>query len=124
MDAKLFEIRDRATCIPAMAIRLRNRTPKEFHLLRRAGYGAKQIGGPEDAPGKLAKGLEPYVLLCGLSDHQIEYDPYGWRGARTMPVAHKHIIEHWAELTSGDVIDVEFILGERSEPNASEMAAG
>jgi len=46
-------------------------------------------------------------------------DPYGWKG-RTMPVAHNYIIENWEEIRDGDVIDVEFILGETTVKKVSE----
>lgn len=48
-------------------------------------------------------------------------DPYGWeRSARTFPVAHDYIIKNWEKLRDGDVVDVEFILGETKVPKASE----
>ena len=34
--------------------------------------------------------------------------------------AHDYIAEHWAELDDGDVIDVEFILGEKPTKKISE----
>ncbi len=37
-----------------------------------------------------------------------------------MPVAHHYIIEHWAELSDGDVVDVEFILKETTVLKVSE----
>lgn len=122
MEVKLFEIRDRATFIPAMAVRLRNRTPEEFFLLRRAGYSREQISGPEETPGQLAHGLEPYVILVKLDGVESNYDPFGWRNYRTMGNAHSHIIANWHKLQSGDVVDVEYILGETSVKKRSEQA--
>ena len=52
-------------------------------------------------------------------------DPHGWdanRG-RTIRKAHFYIIEHWNELRDGDVVDVEFILGERDKPKIAERIA-
>jgi len=40
--------------------------------------------------------------------------------ARTMLEAHRHVAAHWNELQSGDVVDVEFILGETAAPKVSE----
>jgi hypothetical protein len=37
-----------------------------------------------------------------------------------MPEAHKYIIEHWYDLKTGDVVDVEFALGESEKPKLSE----
>ena len=112
MTVKLIEIRDRATFIPAMAIHLRNRTPREFYLLRRAGYSAEQIGCREGD-------YEPYVVLVKLDGCQAEYDPYAW-GTRTMTGAHAHLLANWDSVSSGDVVDVEFLTGERPTPRESE----
>jgi hypothetical protein len=115
MTVKLFEIRDAATFIAAMATQLRSRDEAEFYLLRRAGYSKEQIAF--DRPRE----LEPYVLLTNLDGRSpCNYDVYNWHGNRTMQVAHAFIIEHWDTLQSGAVIDVEFILGERPAPKTSE----
>jgi len=106
MKTKLFEIRDRATFIPAIAVKIGGYQPEntepERYLARRAGYG------------------EPCVLLTFLiGSRKAEYDPYAW-GDRTMKVAHHYIEEHFDELESGAVIDVEWCLGERPTPKVSE----
>ena len=97
MKIKLFEVLDRATCIPAIAIELnleaRNKQ-KENRLIHRAGYGHN-----------------PVILFGMLGGGNFNYDPYDW-GDRTMRAAHNHISEKWNKLESGDVIDVEDILGE------------
>ena len=98
MKVKLFEIRDRATFIAAMAIRV---SGEDGWLMRRAGFES------------------PMVYLVALATERACYDPYNW-GNRTMANAHHHIAEHWDELKDGDVVDVEFILGETSEPKRSE----
>lgn len=115
MEIKLFEIRDRMTFIPAMAIRLHARTEMEFWLLRRAGYGADHIAG------SLEKILEPYIILIHLGDNKACNDPYDWPNLRTMGNIHKHLIEEWKHLESGQLLDVEFILGETRVPKKSEM---
>lgn len=43
--------------------------------------------------------------------------------ARSLPVAHGWIIDHWQELKSGDVIDVQFILDETKAPKISKRIA-
>jgi hypothetical protein len=113
METKLFEVRDRATFIPCFGILM---TPlrsgaetfdAEAFLLRRAGYGF-------DQPLVLFGRLEGGAGGC-------QYDPYDWSAAaRTMRWAHRYVAEHWSELTSGSVIDVEFILGETKAPKVSE----
>jgi hypothetical protein len=44
----------------------------------------------------------------------------GYRGTRTKKQAHHWIAEHWREIKDGDVIDVEYILGERPTKKISE----
>ena len=119
MNIKLVEIRDSMTCIPAMAVLLRNRTPAEFFLLRRAGYAAEVIGGQEERIGKPWQ-LTPYVILCKLDGVEAHYDSFDWPNQRTMGTAHRHMIEHWADVESGAVIDVQYILGETTTPKSSE----
>ena len=109
MQVKLFEIRDRATFIPAMAVKLDgNCSDQEDWLLRRAGYGM-------DAANR------NYVYITNLSEGTTQCDPYRWgRCSRTMESAHRYILDHFDELTPGQVIDVEFILGESTTPKESE----
>ena len=109
MEAKLFEIRDRATFIPVLAVRLASRTEAERYLLGRTGYGLTS-----DEQGR-------YVILTKLAaPSESGYDPNGWPNQRTLPTAHRHIIACWERLWSGDVVDVEFLLGETLQPKASE----
>ena len=114
MITKAFEIRDGGTFIPVIAIRMTPSTDSfdwqeeaERYLLRRAGFGFES----------------PSVILCRMesagTDRNASYDPYAW-GGRTYPVAHNYIVEHFDELESGAVIDVEFILGETTQPKHSE----
>lgn len=117
---KLFEVRDRATFIPVMAVKLTpyhsdgHRSVEQW-LLQRAGYALEQmVGNPA---------LEPYVVLWRLEGGPAEYDPHAW-GNRTMTVAHGHIIESWEKLQSGDVVDVEYILGHSMAPKQSERLDG
>lgn len=107
MEIKLFEIRDRATFIPAFAIRPLPNDEKQFYLLRSAGYGC-------DPSHKI-------IIFGALHGGQCEYDPYNWTGSRTMKHAHHYIEEHFDTLNSGDVIDVEYILGETTEPKISQQ---
>jgi hypothetical protein len=127
MITKAFEIRDRGTFIPVIAIKMvpaanwpagtreeesisERVEETERYLLRRAGYGFD----------------EPCVMLVRMDANgqvrQASYDPYGW-GERTFPVAHNYIIDHFDELESGAVIDVEFLLGESKEPKQSERVS-
>lgn len=123
MIAKALEIRDCGTFIPALAVdmnpsvtlttsqaeaeRVVDTFDAQHYLLRRCGY-------PCDG--------RPNVIVTRLDGNgQATNDPYGWPGgSRTFPVAHEYIIEHWAELKDGDVVDVQFILGETDKPKLSE----
>jgi hypothetical protein len=98
---KLLEIRDRATFIPAMAIRV---SGADGYLMRRAGFKS------------------PMVYLVALATERCCYDPYNW-GNRTMKGAHLFIAEHFDELKDGDVVDVEFILGESTAPKVKQVSA-
>jgi len=121
MIVKAFEVRDAGTFIPVMAIKMiptqqGGRFEQERYLLARAGYG----------PDPRA---DPCVVLCRMEcagvDRNATYDPYSWGYswggvARTYQVAHEYILKHFDDLFSGDVIDVQFILGEAQEPKLSE----
>lgn len=107
MQTKLFEIRDRATFIPCIAILLNgfdhSLTDAERWLLRRAGYG------------------DDCVLFGRLDGGGFCYDPYDFPpNPRTLRVAHDYISKHFYELESGAVVDVEFILDESQKPKTSE----
>lgn len=123
LKTKLFEVRDSMTCIMVMATLMELREPsapvtkealevwdQELFILRRCGFSKETLLGAESYR---------MVQLTSISANKTNYDPYAW-GGRTYPVAHRFIVEHWDELKSGDVVDVEFILGERTEKKVSE----
>ena len=60
------------------------------------------------------------IYLVMLATEKCRYDPYNWDNLRTMGNAHHYIAEHWDELHDGDVIDVQFILGETTAKKLSE----
>ena len=126
MQAKALEIRDRMTFVAALAVEMgpgkpypnnANLTLDELqvlldakvaraYLLRRCGYS---LDGP------------PMIMLTRLDGdaHHATTDPYVWND-RTFKAAHLYITKNWATLKDGDVIDVEFILGETAQPKVSE----
>ena len=110
LTTKILEIRDAATFIPVLCVDMSgSHSIEERYYLRRCGY-------PNDG--------EPNILLTRLDGNGLATnDPYAW-GGRTYPVAHQYIIAHWRSLDSGDVVDVEFILGERAVPKVSERLEG
>jgi hypothetical protein len=110
METKLFEIRDRMTMIPALATKLMPpRSESERFLLSWVGYRSN--------PGE----YDSWIILVHFSDTRCQNDAYVWReeGTRTMFEAHKYIEQYWDELQSGDVIDIEFILKEKTEKKES-----
>lgn len=110
MIFKYLEIRDRGTCIAALALKMTSQgfgLEANFH--RREGY-------PQDGSG---------IILMRLSDQKATSDPYQWPtvngDSRTMPRAHLYILEHWNELHDGSVVDVRVILGEETTPAPAEI---
>lgn len=121
MKAKLLELRDEGTFIALLCVDMNpdvrdpmraltdgrvGQSVEQLYLLRRCGY-------PCDGRPNIAI----THLRCG--GDKCSNDPHYW-GGRTFPIAHKYIIENWDKLRDGDVVDVEFILGERPEPKVSE----
>lgn len=109
MESKLFEIRDRGTCVAALAIRPEIKNPHEAFLLGKAGYGRQ----PEE-----------YILLMDIDGGTGTWSSDAYEWGRTLHQAHLYIQIHWEELQSGDVVDVEFILGETTAPKISEALYG
>lgn len=106
MEAKMLEIRDAATMIPAMGVRLYSEDPVQEWYLQKAGLSL---------PGSYA------VLLTHLQTGESHMDPHHWKSAaRTMAFAHNYIETNWEGLRDGDVIDVQYLLRETSEPKISE----
>ena len=106
METKVLEIRDRMTCISALGICMEaseTTRPVQIHL-RRAGY----------APFNLC------ILLGPLDGGTFTYDPYSQDG-RTWKVAHEYVEKNWRHLVDGDVVDVEFILGETASKKVAEV---
>ena len=113
MKAMALEIRDEGTFIPALAVLM---NPDDERVDARAIYLLRRCGYAFDATAN--------VLLTRLDGSgKATNDPYEW-GGRTWPVAHHYIIEHWEELSDGDVGDVSFILGETEKPKLSERMGG
>src|SRR6185437_3679480 len=114
MQTKFIEIRDSGTCIAALALRMvaeDNGTSAmtESRFMRRAGFGQEF----------------PSVILMRLEDQKATCDLYSWHslgmGLRTMQNAHNWINEHWDEIESGQVVDVQYILNETTMPKTAEI---
>lgn len=107
MDTKLFEVRDRQTFIPVIAIRLGSDFEPERYLASRVGFGRDWDS------------QSVYVLLAKLVGQEMRSDPNAWN-CPTMTLAHVWITENWRCLTPGQVIDCEYLRGERLSPALSE----
>ena len=113
MTTKIFELRDRGTFIPVMAVRLdmghTGSPPEVRYLISRAGYGSHYNRQCQ------------YVFLMKMDEpNRCEYNPAKWND-RTFQTAHMYIKDEWSSLHTGQVIDVEFILGETKKPKKTEM---
>lgn len=110
MICKLVEIRDAATFIPALAIKVDAISAAEGYLLMRAGFGSD---------------FRRHVILCEINggSGRAKCDPHDWgayHGSRTMRIAHDWLLRHFDDLESGAVIDVQYLFGERPQPKRSE----
>lgn len=103
MEVKLLEVRDRMTFLPVYAMSTKPSNSEQSYLLHRLGFNSGDA-----------------IILARLNgETPSSADAYFWND-RTMQTAHLYIDEHWPELKDGDVIDVEFILGETTEKKTSE----
>ena len=109
METKLFEVRDRGTMIPAIGTKMTATDPRGIALLRRAGYDPFAMHG------------SALILFTDAQGGRIaHYDEFEFGSARTMSVALQFIRRNWSKLESGDVVDVEFILGETATKKEPE----
>lgn len=105
MQIKLFEVRDRGTFIPVMAVLLEaDPFSQDSWLLGRVGH----------------KSSVPTISLTRLSDAETHFSPEDWGSSRSMPESHLHLYKEWDSLVSGEVIDIGFILGETQTKKVSE----
>jgi hypothetical protein len=100
---KFLEVRDRATTIPVLAIKI---TKDSSPIASYAGFG--ETGS---------------ILLIHLNKPDVQYDPYAWTllNGRTMRGAHIYIEQLWDTLEEGNVVDVEYLTGETQAPKLPEI---
>jgi hypothetical protein len=107
MEVKCLEVRDAGTFCPVICVRPVPDNEGQRYLLRRDGYR----GDPS----------ERCIIYIQNQCRGVAYDPYDFPDSpRTHRVAHNYITENWHTLQDGDVIDVEFILGETKQRKTSE----
>ena len=105
MIIKVLEIRDRMTCIPAIAIKMVPINEVQGKFLWRCGYPQEERFS---------------IVLMRLDDQRASSDAYWWDD-RTHQTAHLYIEAHFDDLKEGDVVDVSFILGEADKPAKAEI---
>lgn len=104
VETKFFQVRDEGTHIPVLATRITVEVASDREMYR-AGWRTGDI----------------VIFVMQLNNRECQYDPTEWsNGPRTMPIAHRHILENWRLLNNHDVIDVEFILGETATKKGAE----
>lgn len=101
VDAKMLAVMDSGTRIPLIAFKVSPNTMKECVMLERHGFGIN--------PHK-------YTFFYDIFAGNCRYDPYKLGDSYTLTPACNYIREHWGEISSGDLVDAEFIRGETSEP--------
>lgn len=127
MRAKALEVRDEGTFVAVLAVDMN--PVKPFHTMdprdiaestddaAAQRYLLRRVGYPCDG--------RPNVVITKLSadGDRACNDPHYWKD-RTFTIAHAYIIERWNDLKDGDVVDVQFILGETRSPKVSERKSG
>lgn len=109
-QVKLFEIRDEGTTMVCLAIKPDPQDEAERWCWARTGYGTT------------VNDQRQYVLLAPLAGGigELTCDPFKHGAARTLQVAHQFIIDMWHELSSGEVVDVQYLQKETNTPKRPE----
>jgi hypothetical protein len=95
MEVKFLEIRFGSAFIPAVALRAIPRNQKERYILSRAGFSS------------------PGIFLAPLQG--IEFP-----SLKAFGFTLNYLERHWDAVSSGDVIDVDYLTGERDKPRITE----
>lgn len=103
MHIKMFEVRDVATMIPIMAIKVNGSTDQDKYLAGRANL----------LDGDIIVIDIHKEFATSISDNHERY--------RTLKVAHNHLDRYFDSLENGSVIDIEFILGEKDVEKRPEL---
>lgn len=128
IDIKMIEIRDSMTCTAAFAVRfIGAASEQERWLLHKMGWGNEQIDGVVRSNiingmiyQEKASNIHPTYLI-DPNYGRCNYCPDDWGiEGNTFEVVHDYLIEHWDEVRSGDVVDVEFILKKTDKPKISD----
>jgi hypothetical protein len=96
METKIFEVRDIATRIMLVVISLATTNKRELNNLRRDGYNPS----------------EEYYLFIWPGFNEVSYNPDMWIKKRTRYISTSFVGTYFNRLNTGDVIDVEYLIGE------------
>ena len=115
---KYFEVRDVGTRMVLMCFKFDAANEDERHLVGLSGFGT------------LIFGQNYYTLYYWPVDDgssirpAASYDIQNWHpaiiGSRTQYLAMKIVEKHWSQLCSGDVIDIEYAIGETTLPKCHD----
>ena len=103
METKLLEIRDIGTRIMVICTKLQGEDITEKSMLKSAGFSP----------------ITNSILLVSMPNCEARYDPFKLKD-RTYFTAHRYIAYKWDDLETGDVIDVEYILKEKTKIKKAE----
>jgi len=100
-EIKLIEVRDHATCISAIAIKI-STTAKVAQMSSALSH----------------------VIFGYLGNGLIYVNPYDWRGCNihTMRPVHIYLQEHWNEVRSGQLLDARVLRGETDTSCVSDYS--
>lgn len=121
MEAKLFEVRDRGTFIPVLAVLLLPTVPQPVTATQTMGF-AQYLEKERYLLARCGFRTVRMVQLTHLQSMKTHHEDWEWEqdGTRTMGAAHRHILRAWDMLKTGDVIDVEYLAGESKTAKVSE----
>lgn len=126
METKLFEVRDAATFLPVLCVRLGTNVLEVAALVQRDSVEtrseivrAERFLMAKAGFGKVDETQYSFIMMWSLQGGLASYDLEDWTN-RTHKIAHGYIDNNWDKLESGAIIDVEFILKETKEPKVSE----
>lgn len=105
MKTKLLEIRDKGTFIIVLCTDMNPDNDVQRWALRQYGYSCD--------------GQSNIMVTHATGERMASNDPFFWND-RTWAVAHSFITKNWDDLADGDVVDVEFILGETEVEKISQ----
>lgn len=116
--SRLLEVRDRCTTLVVLVSKLGTGTDHERWLAHRAGFSPRLLDQRQIVAMAASRN--------GSGFEECHTDPYCWkqRGSRTLFEAHRWLhdnAEALEKLPDDYVLDVEFVLGERSAPKKSEV---